>query len=732
MNIGSFPLTGLFRPSGDMSLFRGKNPIGTWQLIAGDSSNGDPLCIYAIRIALKVRKFEIDPGPDFKVLEGETTDLNANVNGINVRNIEWRDKITNAIISTDENPAPFIHTLTNSSNNAFQDVFYTISGTDDLGNGCTVTEEVKVTYERLPNITLSSTVNSCESESTGSINLTYPTNTNGASIIEFSKDGGATYSSSSTVASGAFSFTGLPSANYHVKARWSGSTFEKNLGIIEITSIADNTAAVPSTTPTLCIDTVLTDITIGTNGATGIGTPTGLPAGVTAAWAGNVITITGTPTASGVFNYSIPLTGGCGTVNATGTITVTATGTSNTAASPSTTPTLCIDTMLTDITIGTNGATGIGTPTGLPAGVTAAWAGNVITITGTPTASGVFNYSIPLTGGCGTVNATGTITVTADNTAAAPSTTPTLCIDTVLTDITIGTNGATGIGTPTGLPAGVTAAWAGNVITITGTPIASGAFNYSIPLTGGCGTVNATGTITVTADNTAAAPSTTPTLCIDTVLTDITIGTNGATGIGTPTGLPAGVTAAWAGNVITITGTPTASGVFNYSIPLTGGCGTVNATGTITVTADNTAAAPSTTPTLCIDTVLTDITIETNGATGIGAPTGLPAGVTAAWAGNVITITGTPTASGGFFYSIPLTGGCGTVNATGTITVTATGTSNTAAAPSTTPTLCIDTVLTDITIGTNGATGIRAPTGLPAGVTAAWAGNVITITGTPT
>ena len=48
-------------------------------------------------------------------------------------------------------------------------------------------------------------------------------------------------------------------------------------------------------------------------------------------------------------------------------------------------------------------------------------------------------------------------------------------------------------------------------------------------------------------------------------------------------GLPAGVNAAWLGNVITISGTPTASGTFNYSIPLTGGCGAVNATGTITV-----------------------------------------------------------------------------------------------------------------------------------------------------
>jgi hypothetical protein len=66
---------------------------------------------------------------------------------------------------------------------------------------------------------------------------------------------------------------------------------------------------------------VLTDITHATTGATGIGTATGLPAGVTAAFASNTITISGTPTVSGTFNYTIPLTGGCGAVNATGTIT---------------------------------------------------------------------------------------------------------------------------------------------------------------------------------------------------------------------------------------------------------------------------------------------------------------------------------------------------------------------------------------------------------------------------
>ena len=189
----------------------------------------------------------------------------------------------------------------------------------------------------------------------------------------------------------------------------------------------------------------------------------------------------------------------------------------------------------------------------------------------------------------------------------------------------------------------MTAAWLANTITISGTPTASGTFNYSIPLNGGCGSVNATGTITVITNNTVSAASSTPTLCISTPLTAITHTTTGATGIGAAVGLPAGVTAAWAGNTITISGTPTGSGTFNYSIPLNGGCGSVNATGTITVITNNTVSGASSTPTLCISTPLTAITHTTTGATGIGAAAGLPAGVTAAWLANTITISGTPT-----------------------------------------------------------------------------------------
>ena len=125
--------------------------------------------------------------------------------------------------------------------------------------------------------------------------------------------------------------------------------------------------------------------------------------------------------------------------------------------------------------------------------------------------------------------------------------------------------------------------------------------------------------------------------------------------------------------IYTLTNVAVGSPVVNT--PLTG-------TATITVNPNNTVTPASTTPTLCINTALTAaITHITTGATGIASTTtnyGLPAGVTAVWAANTITISGTPTTTLGspFNYSIPLTGGCGIVNATGTITVTATPTAS--------------------------------------------------------
>ena len=109
---------------------------------------------------------------------------------------------------------------------------------------------------------------------------------------------------------------------YYISATTGSVTTPRRSVSVTVTPIPSTTSTNPS--PVVCMNTLMTNITHTTTGATGIGTPTGLPDGVTASWALNTITISGAPTVSGTFNYSIPLTGGCGVVNATGTITVNA------------------------------------------------------------------------------------------------------------------------------------------------------------------------------------------------------------------------------------------------------------------------------------------------------------------------------------------------------------------------------------------------------------------------
>jgi LruC domain-containing protein len=424
-------------------------------------------------------------------------------------------------------------------------------------------------------------------------NVTSPSGGSGYSYQWQSSSNNSTWNNIGGASSITYSPGTLTTSTYIRRVVSSSCNTPVNTAPILITVNTANTAGSPSSTPTLSINTALTNITHTTTGATGIanaGTTgaNGLPAGVAASLNNNTITIYGTPSAVGIYNYSIPLTGGCGSVNATGTITVNP-ATPATPGTISGTATQCagLASQTYSIAAVTNATSYTWTvPTGWS--ITAGTVTNSITVTvGASGQNG--NVTVRATNSGGTSAAqTLAVTASSNNTVGTASSTPTVCINTALTNITHTTTGATGIANAgtigaNGLPAGVAASLNNNTITIFGTPSAAGIYNYSIQLLGGCGSVNATGTITVTATKTVGSPSSTPTLYTNTALTDITIPTTGATGIGTATGLPAGVTAAWALNTITISGTPTADGTFGYSIPLTGDCGNINATGTITV-----------------------------------------------------------------------------------------------------------------------------------------------------
>ncbi len=497
---------------------------------------------------------------------------------------------------------------------------------------------------------------------------------------------------------------------------------------------------------TKCVNTAITNITY-TIGGSGTGASVvGLPAGVTGSFAAGVFTISGTPTASGTFNYTVTATGTCAPATALGTITVTPNATITlTSAVGTDAQTKCINTAITNITYAIGGSGTGASVVGLPAGVSGSFAAGVFTISGTPTASGTFNYTVTATGTCAPATALGSITVTPNATisltSAVGTDAQTMCINTAITNITYAIGGSGTGASVVGLPAGVSGSFAAGVFTISGTPTASGTFNYTVTATGTCAPATALGTITVTPNATitltSAAGTDAQTKCINTAITNITYSIGGSGAGASVVGLPAGVSGSFAAGVFIISGTPTVSGTFSYTVTATGTCAPATALGTITVTPNATitltSAVGTDAQTNCINTAITNISYAIGGS-GTGATVvGLPAGVTGAFAAGVFTISGTPTASGTFSYTVSTTGPCNPVTALGTITVTPNATITlTSAVGTDAQTKCVNEAITDITYSVGGS-GIGASVvGLPAGVSGSFAAGVFTISGTPT
>ncbi|MFN7012808.1 MAG: glycine-rich domain-containing protein [Bacteroidia bacterium] len=344
----------------------------------------------------------------------------------------------------------------------------------------------------------------------------------------------------------------------------------------------------------------------------------------------------------------------------------------------------CINLPITPIEYDIAGATGA-TFSGLPAGVTGTYSAGDVTISGTPTVSGSFTYTITPTGSCTGSTVTGTIVVSPNNTSGTISSNAFCALSPLPGGITQSTTGATGINTAgiSGLPPGVNVAWAANQITFSGTPTTTGSFNYTIPLTGGCGTENATGTITVNAVP-AITSQVSPggTTCI-----------NGAAFGQMSVGTGFGYTYQWYVNTANSnsggTAIPTATSNtytppsdaantrYYYVVVSSPSCTSVTSpvSGAYIVTPNNTVSAASASPPTCQGSAITPITHTTTGATGIGAISWSPSNpggtIGANLASNTLTISGSPTNPGVYAYTIPLIGGCGAISATGTITVNA-------------------------------------------------------------
>ena len=555
-----------------------------------------------------------------------------------------------------------------------------------------------------------------------------------------------------------------------------GCLTESTTGTITVDPATTINLVGGSATPTICINTPLTNIVYQTNyTASNIYKLSGnFPPGISGTYSATAYQyiISGTATQSGTFTYTLVTVGSCASSTTTGTITVEPVNTITPNGSRD--ATTCINTpLITPILYNTTGATGAiysyvdqnnVSYSGLPPGLTGTnpiTAGN-ISISGTPTVAGTFTYTVTLIGGCGsgTVSSNGLITVNPNNTITLSSTAGTnnqtlVCINTAIQNITYSTTSATGATISYTSPSGTYTSVAGltfnfnpvtKVISLTGTPTVADNFDYTITLTGGCGNITSTGKIYVQPNKVVTlttAGTNSQTLCIDNPIQNIqytvTNGTNPrVSGI-----LPTGVISNVIGSTLVISGTPSIAGTYNYTI-IADGCGTGNATGTIVVNANSItlAAGSQSTQTACINGSITPIVYDVVGATTFNV-TGLPAGLGYSFnpATSKLTISGTVSVTGTISYTIATTNGCNTVTTNGTINVSnLNAIALTSAAGSDNQPICINTAINSITYTTTGATGADFSytlgaanyPGMPPGITAVWSNNVITITGTPT
>lgn len=427
---------------------------------------------------------------------------------------------------------------------------------------------------------------------------------------------------------------------------------------------------------TVCRNAAIENIVYNVGSGAAGPTVTGLPPGVTSSFNGVNLTLSGTPTANGVYTYTITTTGTCNPVSVNGTIRVQEEVITLSSAPATANQTVCLGSPVTQISYNLSGAATGASVTGLPSGVTGSLSGNTFTINGTPSSIGTYHYTVTTSGSCTPVMATGTIKIngpTIVRTSAAGTNTQTVCLNASIVNITYLVGGTATGATASGLPAGVTGSYSSNIFTIHGAPTEEGVFNYTVTTTGSCGVTNISGSITVkhqTITLISGVGTDAQSPCLNTSITDIAYLIGGSANDATVSGLPAGVTYSYSLGTLTISGTPTVAGSYTYTVTSSGDCDPASVNGSINVLTQSIAlTSGNNNQTLCVNAPLSDIEYTLGGtATGASA-IGLPPGVSGTYNSGVFTISGTPTTPGTYGYSITTTGTCSSTTLYGAINV---------------------------------------------------------------
>ncbi|MEY3198499.1 MAG: hypothetical protein RJA13_457, partial [Bacteroidota bacterium] len=351
----------------------------TYTVTGTNTSTG---CTNTDQVVVNVNSLPtVNAGIDQTVCVGTAVTLS----GTGANTYSWNNGVINGV--------PFIPASTAT---------YTVTGTNTT-TSCTNTDQVLVTIDVLPTAIAGGNITIC---SNGAASV-YGASASGGNVL-WTHNGNGTLTNTTTltptynsVNSDAGNTVTLTLTVNNVNSCGNQNAFAFFTVVVEGNPTLALSSAVATANQLICNNTPITNIQYVFGGPVTATFASGLPAGVVSNISGNSLTISGSPTITGTFNYMVSAIGTCSSIMLMGTIEIQGSTLELLSAPNTNNQLICLGNPIEPIVYGIGSSA---TVNDLPTGLTGTFSPgipNFYTISGTPLNIGSFYYTININGQCG-------------------------------------------------------------------------------------------------------------------------------------------------------------------------------------------------------------------------------------------------------------------------------------------------------------------------------------------